>query len=220
MRINGMGVFPVAWLVAYLIVAGATLVSAQGAFGTFNGRVLDQGDAVLPGVTITATNTSTNVARITVTNDEGLYNLPALDPGVYTIQTELAGFAFSTRTGVTLAINQTITVDFTMGLAGVNENITVSGTTPLIEATQSLVASTIRTREVENLPLITRNLNGLLSLLPGSKAVTALHPLKRQSGSVSFGGSTGRNMIPVVDGGDNRDILVGGPMMSFTVEGI
>src|SRR5262245_23196462 len=220
MRTHCIGVFPVASLVACLIAADATLVSAQGAFGTLNGRVLDPGDAVLPGGTIPATNTGTNVLRTTVTNDEGLYSLPALDPGLYTIQAELAGFALSTRTGVTLAINQTITVDFTLGLAGVNENVTVSGTTPLIEATQSLVASTIRTREVENLPMITRNLNGLLGLLPGSKPVTALHPLKRQSGSVSFGGSTGRNMIPVVDGGDNRDILVGGPMMSFTVEGI
>jgi hypothetical protein len=149
MRRARIGAFPVAWLVACLIVTDASLVLAQGAFGTLNGRVVDQGDAVLPGVTVTVTNVSTNVARVTVTNDEGLYNLPALEPGVYTIQTELAGFAVSTRTGVTLTINQTITVDFTMGVAGVNENITVSGTSPLIEATQSLVAATIRTREAE-----------------------------------------------------------------------
>src|SRR5687768_434764 len=109
MRTNRFGVFPVAWLIAWLIVTDATLVLAQGASGTLNGRVLDPGDAVLPGVTVTATNASTNVARGTVTNDEGLYNLPALEPGVYTIQAELAGFALSTRTGVTLAINQTIT---------------------------------------------------------------------------------------------------------------
>jgi carboxypeptidase family protein len=220
MLTNGKGVFRTAWLIVCVIVAGATLVLAQGALGTFNGRVLDQGDAVLPGVAITATNTGTNVARTTVTNAEGLYNLPALDPGVYTIQAELSGFATSTRTGVTLGVNQTITIDIKLGLAGVAENITVSGASPLIEVTQSLVSATIRAREVVNLPLITRNLNGLLGLIPGSKPVAAFHPAKKFQGSVSFGGSGGRNVVPVVDGGDIRDNIVGGAMINLTVEGI
>src|SRR5712692_10510047 len=129
MRVNN-GVFRIVWLVACVLLAGATLVVAQGALGTLNGRALDQGDAVLPGVTITATNTGTNVARTTVTNAEGLYNLPALDPGIYTLQAELSGFATATRSGVTLAVNQMLTVDIKMGLAGVSENITVAGASP------------------------------------------------------------------------------------------
>jgi carboxypeptidase family protein/TonB-dependent receptor-like protein len=220
MRVHGNGVFRIAWLVASVVLADATLVLAQGALGTFNGRVIDPGDAVLPGVTITATNINTNVARTTVTNAEGLYSLPGLEPGVYSVRAELTGFAISTRTGVTVAVNQTITVDIRLGLAGVAENITVSGATPLIEVTQSLVSATIRAREVVNLPLITRNLNGLLALIPGSKPVAEIHSMKRNYGSVSFGGSTGRNSIPVVDGGDNRDNVVGGPLLTFTVEGI
>ena len=219
MRTNGQGIFRIAWLIACVMVADVALVSAQGALGTFNGRVLDQGDAVLPGATITATNTGTNVTRTTVTNSEGLYTLPALDPGVYTLQAELSGFATSTRTGVTLAVNQTLTIDLKLGLAGVSENITVAGASPLIEVTQSLVSSTIRTREVVNLPLLTRNINGLLGLIPGSKPVAAFHPLKRLSGSVSFGGSGGRNVVPVVDGGDNRDNILGGSLLVYTVEG-
>src|SRR2546425_6505667 len=123
MRVNGNGVFRIVGLVACVILADAMLVLAQGGLGTFTGRVLDQGDAVLPGATITATNTATNVARTTVTNAEGLYNLAALDPGVYTLQAELSGFATSTRTGVALAVNQTLTIDIPLGLAGVNENI-------------------------------------------------------------------------------------------------
>jgi hypothetical protein len=169
MGVNGRKAFRLAWLIAWVILADATLVGAQGALGTFNGRVVDPGNAVLPGVTITAINTSTNLARTTVTNAEGLYTLAGLDPGVYAIRAELSGFSNSTRTGVTLAVNQTITIDITLGLAGVTENITVAGAAPLIDVTQSLVSATIRTREVENLPLITRNLNGLLSLMPGSK---------------------------------------------------
>src|SRR2546422_1961134 len=220
MATDRIGVFRIAGLVACVILADATLVLAQGAVGTLNGRVVDPGDAVLPGVTVTATNTNTNVARTTVTNDEGFYSLPALEPGVYTVQAGLDGFASSTQTGVTLGVNQTITIDIKLGLLGVAENITVSGASPMIEVTQSLVSSTIRAREVENLPLITRNLNGLLALIPGSKPVAVFHPLKRQSGSISFAGSGGRNVVPVVDGGDNRDNIVGGAMINFTVEGI
>jgi carboxypeptidase family protein/TonB-dependent receptor-like protein len=220
MRTNSEGVLRITWLVACVILADATLVWAQGALGTFNGRVLDQGDAVLPGVTVTATNSGTNVARTTVTNAEGLYILPALEPGIYSVQAGLSGFASSTQTGVTLGVNQTITIDIKLGLAGVAENITVTGASPLIEVTQSLVSATIRTREVVNLPLLTRSMSGLLALIPGSKPVAIIHPLKRNNGSTAFGGSTGRNVVPVVDGGDNRDNIVGGALLLYTVEGI
>src|SRR5262249_40733949 len=220
MRVNGREASRLAWLIASVILADATLVMAQGALGTFNGRVVDPGNAVLPGVTVTATNTNTNLARTTVTNAEGLYTLAGLDPGVYAIQAELTGFSTSTGTGVGLAVNQTITIDITLGLAGVTENITVAGSAPLIDVTQSLVSSTIRTREVENLPLITRNLNRVLSLMPGAKPMAGHHRPKPQEGSVSFGGSGGRNVVPVIDGGDNRDNLVGGAMINVTVEGI
>jgi hypothetical protein len=220
MRVNGNGVFRIVWLVACVILADATLVLAQGASATLNGRVVDPGDAVLPGVTITAINTNTKVTRTTVTNAEGLYSLPGLEPGVYAIQAELSGFSNVTRTDVTLAVNQTITVDIQLALAGVAESITVAGSAPLIDVTQSLVSATIRTREVVNLPILTRNLNGLLNLVPGSKPIAVIHPVKRNYGSVSFSGSTGRNSIQVVDGGDNRDNIVGGPLLVFTLEGI
>ena len=62
----------------------ATSALAQ-ATSTFNGRILDQGDAVLPGVTVTVTNQNTGVVRTTVSNEEGLYFMPGLEPGVYRI---------------------------------------------------------------------------------------------------------------------------------------
>ena len=206
------------------LAVAVMLTSPAGAFaqatGTINGRVLDQAEAVLPGVTITVTNVNTGVARLTATNAEGVYNAPGLEPGLYTITAELLGFATTTREGVSLAITATITIDLTMGVAALTETVTVAGASPLIEVTQSKVSATIRTQEVENLPLLTRRFSQLMALLPGAKAVAPLHPLKRQSGSVSIGGSAGRNVVPVVDGGDNRDTIVGGAMMSFTVEGI
>ena len=111
------------------LVAGITLMTASSALAqatsTFNGRILDQGDAVLPGVTVTVTNQNTGVVRTTVTNEEGLYFMPGLEPGVYRIATDLTGFAPSTRDNVTLTVNATISIDFQLGLSGVAEAITV-----------------------------------------------------------------------------------------------
>src|SRR5262245_33404104 len=206
-----------------LMIAAALLTATAGfaqATSTFNGRVLDQGDAVLPGVTVTATNTSTGVARTTVTNADGQYSMPGLEPGTYEIKTDLAGFAPSVRRNISLTINATLTVDFKLALAGLNETLTVTGEAPLIEATQSKVANTIQTTELQNLPMITRTISGMLELLPGAAPVAALHRTKENTGSVSYGGSSGGNVIPTVDGADNRDNHYSGPLMSFTTESL
>jgi hypothetical protein len=191
-------------IVTLSMVAIASLAYAQ-ATSTFNGRVVDQADAVLPGVTITVTNNATGVVRTTVTNAEGEYFLPGLEPGTYLVKTELAGFAESLRENVRLNVNATITIDFKLALAGVNETLTVTGEAPLIQATQSKVANTIETTELQNLPMITRTISGMLELLPGAAPVAALHRTKESVGSVSYAGSSGGNVIPTVDGADNRD---------------
>src|ERR1051326_8408752 len=207
-------------IITILIVAIAASVAYAQATSTFNGRVLDQGDAVLPGVTITATNVMTGVSRTTVSNAEGSYFMPGLDPGTYEVETELAGFAPSVRDNVRLAINATLTIDFKLALAGVNETLTVTGEAPLIEATQSKVASTIQAEELQNLPMITRTISGMLELLPGAAPIEPMHRSKQNVGSVSYGGSAGTNVIPTVDGADNRDNAYGGPLMSYAVGGL
>ena len=206
------------------VVIAVLLTSAGGAFaqntGTIDGRISDESAGVLPGVTITATSAATDLPRVTVTNAEGLYNLAGLIPGLYTVMAEMPGFSTTIQENVSLPVAGTISINLTLGLATVQETVTVAGASPLIEVTQSKVSNTIRTQEVVNLPLLSRRLVTLVALLPGAKEARPLHPIKRQSGSVSIGGSGGRNIVPVVDGGDNRDNLVGGHMMSFTMEGI
>src|SRR5437773_4841049 len=76
------------YLAALLLLASSGSAFAQ-ATGTINGRVLDQGSLAAPGATVTATNTATGVVRTTVTNERGLYSIPALQPGTYDIKVEL-----------------------------------------------------------------------------------------------------------------------------------
>src|SRR5262249_9802891 len=153
--------------------------------GTINGRVVDQAEAVLPGVTVTVTNVNTGIVREAVSNAEGLYSVPGLEPGTYKVSAAMAGFATTTRDGVALSVTATITVDLNLGLAAIAENVTVAGASPVIEVTQSKVSSTIRTQEVQALPMLTRRFTQLMTMLPGAKEVAPLHPIKRQQGSVS-----------------------------------
>ena len=207
------------------VVIAVLVTSAGGAFaqntGTIDGRISDESEGVLPGVTITATSAATGVPRVTVTNAEGLYNLAGLIPGLYTVMAEMPGFSTTIQENVSLPVERD---DLDQPDAG-------AGDSPRDRDGRGCVA-TDRGDAVEgqqhdphagsyvNLPLLSRRLVALIALLPGAKEARPLHPLKRQSGSVSIGGSSGRNIVPVVDGGDNRDNIVGGHMMSFTMEGV
>ena len=206
-------------LSTWMMLMTASSVFAQST-STFNGRVLDQGDAVLPGVTVTAVNASTGVARTTVTNGDGVYNMPGLDPGVYDVKTDLQGFAPATRQRVALGLNTTLTLDFKLALSGVQETINVTGDAPLIEVTQSKVVSTIETKELQNLPMITRSVNGMLELLPGATPMAPIDRTKQSVGNVSFGGASGTNISASLDGADNRDNRNGGTLMNFTLESL
>jgi len=206
------------WLAAIFVALIATPALAQTS--TFNGRVVDNSDAVLPGVTITVTNKATGVVRTTVTNENGQYALPGLEPGTFEVKTDLPGFQSSARDNVALAVNATLTVDFKLAVAGVNETLTVTGEAPLIEATQSKMAATIQTTELQNLPMVTRTITGMLELLPGAAPAASLHRTKDQTGTVSYGGSSGGNVAEWVDGADNRDNHYSGPLMSFTTESL
>ena len=155
-----------------------------------------------------------------MTNGEGVYSMPGLEPGVYDVQTDLSGFAPGTRRRVSLTVNTTITLDFKLALAGVAETLTVTGDAPLIETTQSKFASSIETKELENLPMITRSVNGMLALLPGATPMTPTDSTKRNVGSVSYGGNSGTSMSVSVDGADNRDNRQGATLMNFTLESL
>ena len=159
-----------------LVLTTVFLLAASGAVwaqatASITGRVVDQTGAVLPGVSVTITNTGTGQVRETVTNGDGLYSLPALERGVYDAQAQLAGFAEAIRKGVDLVTGATLSVDFQMGVAQLSESLTVSGQAPLIEATQSVVSHSIRQTEVAQLPMLNRSLAAMMTLLPGAREV-------------------------------------------------
>lgn len=188
---------------------------------TFTGRVIDPGGAVVPEATVTATNTGTGVVRSTTTNGDGLYIIPALEPGNYDAKAEKTGFASSERKNVPLVTNTTLTIDFSLVVAGTTQKVEVQSEAGLVETTQSEVSASLQTSEVQNLPMLNRNFTGLVQLVPGARPAPVLLSVRLIFGNgISVSGGGGRNVEVNVDGADNRDDLDGGPEQNYTIEGI
>src|SRR5262249_28649543 len=125
-------------LMSFVLNAGPA--SAQGG-GTIVGTVADETQAVLPGVTVTVTSNSLMGSRTEVTGPDGRYRLPALPPGEYAIVFELAGFGTVKREGVRIDVGFTATINSTLKPATVQETVTVSGASPVVDVTASRVST-------------------------------------------------------------------------------
>jgi Carboxypeptidase regulatory-like domain len=204
-----------------VLLAISGFVFAQ-ATAEINGRVVDQGQAVAPGVNVTVTNAGSRAVRTSVTNAEGLYSIPALTPGNYNIKAELKGFAPVER-NVELQIGGVLTVDLQLQVGAVQQSVSVEAQAELIESTQGTIAGSIRTQEVQELPMSNRSMGQLMSMMPGAREVpmTSVAGGHGSSGvQVSFGGGAGGNYNMQIDGLDNKEDHCGGAALVYSLEGI
>jgi hypothetical protein len=142
-----------------LVVVGALLalvpitpLFAQGALSEVNGTAADQSGAVLPGVAITLTEETTGLTRTVVANETGRWVIPALQPGRYTVRAELSGFQTQNRTGVVVNVGQAVTLNLTLPVGGLSDQVTVTGEAPLVEVTQTQVGTNITGQNIDALP--------------------------------------------------------------------
>ena len=143
-----------AWvlLLTSLTSGGAAAQSVGATTGSLNGRVVDASGAVLPGVTVTAKSPALQGARTTVTNEEGAYRLPGVPPGVYALQYELGGFGVVIREGINVGVGFTATINVDMAMASLQESVTVSGASPVVDVTSTKTATIFEARQLEALP--------------------------------------------------------------------
>jgi hypothetical protein len=150
-----------------VLLAFAAPALAQGGRSEINGTVVDSAKAVLPGVTVTATNQDTGLERSTVSGLEGKFTIPTLQPGTYTIKAELQGFQVTNLTGIVVNVGQELTVNVTLQVAGVAETVTVTGVSPLVEATSSRIGTNVTSTEIDGLPSANRSQFSLMQTIPG-----------------------------------------------------
>jgi hypothetical protein len=147
------------------MVAGATAEAQQT--GALSGVVRDAQGGVLPGVTVNVSGQLLGgAARSVVSTEQGLYSLTGLPPGSYTVAFELTGFTTQTRDGVVVQVNRTTRLDMELGVGGLQETITVSGETPVVDVSSTVTQTNISKDLYENIPT-GRNPWVMAGLVPG-----------------------------------------------------
>ncbi|HUE84714.1 MAG TPA: TonB-dependent receptor [Vicinamibacterales bacterium] len=145
-----IGVFVLGLVLVWPAAFAEAQVSATT--GAINGKVSDATGGVLPGVTVTVTSPSMQGVRTEVTNNQGDYRFPGLPPGDYRIQYELAGFGSVVREGVRVGIGFTATVNTELRLASLQETVTVSGESPVVDVTSTTTATSFSQERLASLP--------------------------------------------------------------------
>ncbi|HEV8393624.1 MAG TPA: TonB-dependent receptor [Vicinamibacterales bacterium] len=149
----------------------ATPAAAQAVRATVLGTVTDRTGAVLPGATVTITNTDTKVSQTTVSDSQGHYTQTNLLPAPYDIEASLSGFQTVVRSGVRLVVGSESVVDFALGPSAVQETITVTADAPVVETVSSSLGTVIEQKQIAELPLIDRSYSKLIALAPGANEV-------------------------------------------------
>jgi Carboxypeptidase regulatory-like domain len=140
------------------------------------------------GAAVALTNTATNLRRETTTNQDSLFQVPALPPGTYNIQVDAKGFPKQAREGILLQIGQVAEINFSMQIGNVAETIQVTGGAPVLQSETAELGTVIENKRIVDLPLNGRNYLQLASLAPGA---TTNGPASSQ-GQQRMGGARNR----------------------------
>jgi outer membrane receptor protein involved in Fe transport len=210
--------------VILILIAVPMPVAAQGTGGRILGRVADPSGAVIGAVKVTAVNDATGVTRDSQTNASGDYVFPDLPVGSYTLTFELKGFKKDVHKGISLDVNQVITLNMTMQLGATQEIVDVTSEAPLVDTTSTQLGAVMDEKQVSNLPLNSRDTYQLLQLQPGvMSTIGSSNTLIYGSdspGAVSVNGGRGRANNFSVNGGDANDMFVNLPTVQPSPDSI
>jgi hypothetical protein len=155
-------------LVVLLGMSWAAPLEGQVLYGSIVGNVRDASGGVLPGAAVVITHNETKAKRETVSDAAGAYRFPTLQPGTYTVVVTMTGFQTFTRNEVPVTLNTVARVDASLSVGQLQENVTVSAETPLLQTDRAEVREELRSRELQDLPVtVGRNYQELFATLPG-----------------------------------------------------
>jgi hypothetical protein len=188
------------------------LVAAQAVTGTILGVITDSTGAVMPGTTVTLTNTGTGQVRAVTTDSNGEYTAPSLPTGRYAIKAELSGFKTVSVADITLGVDQHFRLNLKLEVGAVEESVTVTGASPLIQTSTSELGTTVSEEQIKTLPLngrnfvnLTRTVPGVVRGVPGANIDGAGSLAWRASASFSANGQRPRDNNYMLDGVDNNE---------------
>lgn len=196
------------WSVFALLIAVFAAVGAQAQLSTasLSGTITDSSGAAIPSAKVTLTQTDTNFARVTTSKGDGTYHEEFLPIGPYKVSVSAPNFKALERSGIVLAVMQDATLNLTLEIGTQSETISVTADVPLVNLSDSVLGDTVSNVEIDNLPLVNRNVDRLLQLVPGVQNVQTVNSLGYQEIKVLSNGSTDGFVAQVsyyLDGGLN-----------------
>jgi len=151
-----------------ILLLNGSVGLAQSGNAQLGGLIEDSSKALIPGVTVTATNVDTNVTQTTLSNESGTYNFAALPPGKYKVSADLSGFKKVVNDDVVLPYAGQIRINFTMEIGQSNQTVeVVSNSSNQLRESSASVGDVLSNDKIRNLPLVGNNILDLLVTLPG-----------------------------------------------------
>lgn len=184
----------------------AALAAAQ-ATAELSGRVTDESAAVLPGVTVTVTQTDTGFTRSSVTDGTGGYLLPNLPTGPYRLEVALQGFRTYVQTGIVLQVGATPTINAVLAVGNLEETVAVEAAAPLVDVRSAGISDVVENERIVELPLQGRQVTDLI-VLAGAAVQTGTASNRAMTGGVNISVAGGLNfgVAYTLDGSMHNDV--------------
>jgi len=207
-------------LLSLLILLLVNISTAQKTTSDIVGTVIDSSDQAIAGATVTAKNIGTGATKSATSDSTGGFRIPNLQPGRYEITAEAPNFSKSVVKDIELNVGVDFSFNMELKPGAITEIVEVTAEGALIQTTRSDIDTSISPKEIENLPLLNRTFAGLSVIAPEARPVGNFDPTKTRVGNVAFSGGDGRQVNVNVDGGDNKDNVVGSLIQNFSYESI
>lgn len=210
-----------------LALAGAVFLLAFSALaqinstGSLTGTVTDKSGAVVANANVKAFNKDTGLTREVKSGTSGDYRFDLLPAGIYELTVTMPGFATPKYQNLEVAVSKTTEQNVSLSPSSQAEVVTVEASgAALVDIDKTDVGIPINTQQLEQLPLNGRDFVNLAYLAPGARPVNSYDPTKNRIGVFAVDGSSGRNVNVTVNGIDDKDNTVGGPVMQLPLEAV
>ena len=214
MRLYGQLLVAIAWT-----LAAANAAAQQPGTGTVRGRVLDPQKQGVPAQ-IHLVQRHTGLEREALADPAGRFTITHVAPGEIELSLQAPGFAARRLEGLIIEVGGVLDLEITLQISNVQEEVTVSGAAGTVDTVGSDVGTVISAREIASLPLNGRNFLELALLAPGNAPAPSFDPTKAQSVIVSSAGGLGRGGNITIDGMDDNDDVVGGPLQNIAQDAV
>jgi hypothetical protein len=181
-------------LIALMLIGGARLAAAQRTTGEIIGKTVDESGAIVPGVTVTLRGAAVAGTPTAVSSEAGVYRFPVLPPGSYDLEFTLQGFSTVRREGILVAVGGTVELDVKMAVGALEETVTVTGQSPVVNVSTSQVSTAYNKEWVQNAPVRRYSYFDLIMAAPG---ISQTSQVGSTSSATSLGSSTNENQYQI-----------------------